>query len=427
MKITKRLKLAKDVIFQNSSFDDFIRSFLRGDDIPFVNGTAPVTTDTAMKYSAVFACVRVLSETLAAMPAMLYRKIKDGNREIKNDLAIYDILHNAPNEEMSPFSFKEACMIALNTGGNAVCERLVNAYGDLIGLYPYSWSMVTIERDKETGKLIYRIRDGTKERILTRQQVFHLPGLSYDGVIGLSPIEYAATSIRLGLSYEQFGINFYKNGANSSGVFSFPNALSEQAYQRLKSDLTKNYTGLVNTGKPMLLEEGADFKPLTIKPVDAELLANKKFQTTDVARIYRVPPHMVGDLDRATFSNIEQQSLEFVMYTMLPWFCRWEQAINAQLLTRQERMAGYYIEFKVDGLLRGDAASRATAYATGRQWGWLSVNDIRRLENMNPIPNGDIYLQPLNMGEAGKTQQEDQHKAMVEAVYKMITEGRSAA
>ena len=418
MKLRQRIGMASRMIFKNNWFDDYIRSFLRGDDVPGTPGYTQINVQTAMKYTAVFSCVRVLSETLASMPVMLYRKLTNGDREQRNDLIAYDILHNAPNDEMSPFNFKEMCMVALNTGGNAVCERLVNRYGQLVGLYPYPWHMVQIDRDRETGKLVYKVRDGTKWRDLSRSQVFHIPGLSFDGVIGVSPIEYAASAIRLGLSYEQFGNSFFANGANSSGAFTHPNALGDIAYERLKKDLTANYTGLKNTGKPMLLEEGMDFKPFTIKPVDAELLGNKKFQTEDVARIYRVPLHLIQNLDKATFSNIEQQSLEFVMYTMLPWFKRWEENANMQLLTRQERQAGYYLEFKVDSLLRGDAKSRAEAYAVARQWGWMSVNDIRKLENMNRIENGDIYLEPLNMVEAGKVQ--DNIKATAEEIYKML-------
>ena len=418
MKLRQRLGMASRIIFKNNWFDEYVRSFLRGDDVPGTPGYTNINTQTAMKYTAVFACVRVLSETLASMPIMLYRKKTDGDRESKNDLAVYDILHNAPNDEMSPFNFKEACMVALNTGGNAVCERLVNRYGQLVGLYPYPWSMVQIDRNKETGRLVYKIRDGTKLRELDRSQVFHIPGLSFDGVIGMTPIEYAGSAICLGLSYEQFGNSFFNNGANASGAFTHPNSLSDIAFERLKADLTKNYTGLANTGKPMILEEGMDFKPFTIKPVDAELLGNKKFQIEDVARIYRVPLHLIQNLDKATFSNIEQQSLEFVMYTMLPWFKRWEENINMQLLTQQERMAGYYLEFKIDSLLRGDAKSRAEAYSIARQWGWMSVNDIRKLENMNSIPNGDIYLEPLNMIEAGKVQ--DNIKATAEEIYKML-------
>jgi len=386
-----------------SAWDDMIRSFLTGDDIPMINGQIPITTTSAMKYSAVFACVRVLSETLASMPVMLYRKLPSGDRESVTDLQIYDILHNVPNSEMSPFSFKEACMVALNLGGNAVCEKLFNSKGELVGLYPYPWSMVTIERDKDTGKLIYKIRGDTKERILTREQVFHISGLSYDGTIGLSPIEYAASAIRLGLSYETFGISFYKNGMNPSIALEYPGELGEEAYNRLKADLTKAQAGLGNVGKPLLVEGGAKVKELTIKPADAQLIENKHFQIEDIARIYRVPMHLIQDLSHATFSNVENLSLQFVVYAILPWLRRWEEAINMQLLTPQERLHGIYAEFKVDSLLRGDSQSRANAYAVGRQWGWWSVNDIRRFENANSIGKaGDIYLEPLNMHEAGK-------------------------
>ena len=411
-----------------SAWDDMIASFLRGDDVPVVDGQIPINMNTAMRYSAVFACIRVLSETLASLPIPLYRKKPDGDRESMNDLGIYDILHNRPNEEMSPFSFKEMCMVALNTGGNAVAEKQYSKYGDLVGLYPYKWTMTSIDRDKNTGKLQYKIRGDTQERILSREQVFHVPGLSFDGVIGLSPIEYATSAIRLGLSYETFGNSFYKNGMNPSIALEYPNELSEEAFKRLKADLDKAYAGLANVGKALIAEGGAKVKELTIKPADAQLIESKHFQIEDIARYYRVPLHLIQDLLRATNNNIEHQSLEFVIYSMMPWVKRWEEAINMQLLTRKERMAGYYFEFKMDALLRGDMKSRSESYAVGRQWGWLSVNDIRRLENQNSIgPAGDIYLEPLNMHEAGKpidpSKTTGSTKAMAEEIYKMI-EGR---
>lgn len=406
-------------LFSNSA-DDYVRRFMLGEDIYELASGISVTTTTAMKYTAVFSCVRVLSETFASMPAMEYRKKSDGDREVTGETGAYDILHNRPNSEMAPFNFKESCMMALNLGGNTVSERLVNRYGDLVGLYPYEWSKVKIERDKDTKQLVYHISDGITQKTLTRDQVFHVPGLSLDGVIGLSPIEYAVSAIKLGLSYEKFGVNFYKNGANASGILKTPGTLDDGPFKRLKEQFAKNFQGLANAGKPILLEGGTEYVPITIKPVDAQLIENKKFQIEDIARIYRVPLHLIQNLDRATNNNIEHQSLEFVMYTMLPWFKRWEENINMQLLTRAERKAGYYIEFKIDALLRGDAKSRAESYARGRQWGWLSVNDIRKLENMSPVANGDIYLQPVNMVEAGK----DNYKAITEQVYKMITEGR---
>ncbi|MFA6071629.1 MAG: phage portal protein, partial [Janthinobacterium sp.] len=372
MKLFQRLKFALGY------YDDFIQRFLSGDDIPEGGGIPGIIDSrTAMKYTAVFACVRVLSETFAGAPIMLYRKKDNGDRETKNDLSVYDVLHNRPNEEMSPFSFKETCMLALNLGGNTVCERLVNKSGEVVGLYPHEWPKVNISRDPTTNKLLYKISEGANQQTFTRDQVFHMPGLSFDGIVGLSPIEYVSSAIRLGLSYEQFGINFYKNGAHASGVFSFPGVLGDVSYNRLKEDLAKSYQGLRNTGKPILLESGGTFAQMTIKPADAQQLESKRYQLEDIARIYRVPLHLIQNLERATNNNIEHQSLEFVMYTMLPWFKRWEEAINMQLLTPIQRRAGYYFEFKIDSLLRGDAKSRAEAYAAGRQWGWFSVNDIR--------------------------------------------------
>lgn len=408
------------LVFSNS-FDEMMQKFLIGEDVVNIPVGAMNST-TAMKYTAVFACLRVLGETAASVPVFLYRKKSDGDREQSNDLAVYDIFHNRPNEEMSPFNFKESCMMALNLGGNTVSERLVDRRGNLVGLYPYQWQQVNIDRDPETKELQYKISSSnrTVSKKLTRDQVFHIPGPSLDGVIGLSPIQYAASAIRLGQSYEQFGVNLYKNGAFPSGAFSFEGVLNDISFERLKKDLKSNYQGMLNTGVPMLLEGGGKFQPFVINPVDAQLIENKKFQIEDIARIYRVPLHLIQNLDKATNNNIEHQSLEFAMYTMLPWFKRWEENINMQLLTPAERKAGYYVEFKLDGLLRGDVISRSRAYALGRQWGWLSVNDIRRLENLSPIPNGDIYLEPTNMIEAGKNT--EQINAMADEIYKMIKE-----
>jgi HK97 family phage portal protein len=401
-------------------FNDVIRKFLAGETVTGGDSTESVSSESAMRYSAVFSCVRVLAETYASCPIMLYKKNKDGSREPVNDLPIYDLLHSTPNEEMAAFNFKESTMMSLNLGGNAVIQKLYNRFGEVVGLYPFKWDRVKIERSKETNKLEYHI-DGNK-MVLQRNEVIHIPGLSFDGIIGLSPLTYAARSVNLGLSYEKFGVNFYKNGAHAGGILEHPNALSDASFERLKKDFANSYQGLANTGKPIILEDGMKYNPITIDPVDAQLLESRKFQVEDICRIYRVPLHLVQNLDRATNNNIEHQSLEFIMYTMLPWFKRSEDCYNSQGLTREHRQDGYYLEHKIDGLLRGDAKSRSEAYAAGRQWGWLSVNDIRKLENLNPIANGDIYLQPLNMGEAGKIQVEDNIKAQSEAIYKMITE-----
>ena len=336
------------------------------------------------------ACVRVLSETFASAPLMLYRKTGNG-REPATDHMLHDVLHNVPNSMMSPYGFYETLMVNLCAGGNSVCERQYNRRGELVGLFPYPHDAVKIKL--EDGQLVYEI--GGK-RTLKREQVLHIPNMSFNGLIGLSPITYAAETIRLGLSYEKYGVNFYDNAAMPSGVLEHPNGISDLAFGRLKEDLKKNYTGLKNSGAPMLLEEGMKWHQVTINPVDAQLLESKNFQIEDICRIFRVPQHLVSKLDRSTNNNIEHQSLEFVMYTMLPHFKRAENAINSQLLTPEERRAGYYVEFKIDGLMRGDQKSRAEAYMMGRQNGYYSINDIRKLENMPAIDGGDSYMQPLN-------------------------------
>lgn len=414
MKLNMRQRLK---VLATGSIDDYTKSFYNGDDL----GTdAYVDATLAMKYSAVNACVRVRAETFASVPFLMYQKNKDGREVIEDDM-LYEILHYQPNNEMSPFSFKEVNMTNFDVGGNIVCERLINKSGALVGLYPYNYSAVRIER--KDGVLMYGITNGTNIKWLKREQVFHVPNMSFDGVNGLSPISYAAEAIRLGLSYEKFGANFYKNGAMTSGTFEHPAALSKDAYERLKNDLHKNYIGLKNAGYPMILEEGMKFSPMSINPVDAQLLESKYFQIEDIARIYRVPQHLINKLDRSTFNNIEQLSLEFVMFTMLPIFKRYEDCMNMQLVGLEKRRKGFYIEAKIDGLLRGDAKSRAEAYSIGRLGGWLSANDVRRMENQPSIANGDIYLQPLNYVEAGT---QEVIKQIYNEVGKIVEKGGKA-
>jgi HK97 family phage portal protein len=418
LSLTNRLR-----ILLTGEYTDRDRAFLTGEDVG--DGSA-ISADMAMKYSAVSSCIRVRAETFASVPAVLYKKTDDG-REPMTDLLIYDILHNSPNDEMAAFGFKETLLTNFDASGNIVCERLLNKGGQLVGLYPYQSDLVRIKRDQETKKLVYEIGSGADKKELSRDKVFHVPNLSFDGVIGMSPISYAASAIRLGLSYETYGVNFYRNAATPSGVFEHPTSLSDQAFDRLQKDINKNYTGLKNTGVPMILEEGMKWAQLTVNPVDAQLLESKYFQIEDICRIFRVPQHLVNKLDRSTFSNIEHLSLEFVMYTMLPIFKRFEDNINSQLLTKDQRKTGYYVEFKIDGLLRGDAKSRAEAYSIGRLGGWLSVNDIRKLENMPPIDNGNIYLEPLNYKEAGKPDDKvTAYNKLVEDMYNMITERRAS-
>lgn len=399
--------------------DGYIKRFLSGEPISGDDGNN-IDSETALKYSAVFGCCRVLAETFASVPFVLYKKDpQKKEREPTTDLQIYDILHYQPNAEMSPFSLKEALMMSMNTDGNAIAQRLVNKAGELVGLYPIS---AQIARDPITHNLIYKASDNGQTKTFQREEIFHVPGPSLDGIHGLSPISYASSAIRLGLTYEQFGVNLFRNGANPSGAFKSPGELSEVSFKRLKQELKEKYTGTKNAGTPMLLEGGLEWQQFTVNPTDAQLLESKSFQIEDICRIYRVPQHLVSKLDRSTNNNIEHQSLEFVMYTMLPIFKRYEEAINMQLITPNQRKQGYFIEAKMDGLMRGDSAARSAFYASGRQWGWLSVNDIRKLENLPSVVGGDIYLQPSNMIEAGSNQENAVNARMLEEISDILKE-----
>jgi len=389
--------------FLNSS-SDILKKWTSGMD--FTGGLpSSMNIDTsgenALKYSVVFACCRVLAETVATVGISEYKADKDGDRTKTNDTGFLDLLKYKYNDEMSAFSAKEMAMYQINLGGNAVFTRQYNVFGDVIGLVPHKWQNVKIARNKETQKLEYTIKLSNETKVYSRDQVFHIAGPSTDGIIGMSPIEFAASSIELGVVYERFGKQFYKNGVHSSGVFHKDGTLTDDAFARLKEQLDRNYSGMRNTGKAMLLEDGMMFQQNQIKLIDAELLSSKKFQVVEICRYYRMQPHLIQDLEKSTNNNIEHQSLEFVMYTMLPHFKRQEDAINTQLLTKEQRDNGYYFEYNIASLLRGDTKSMYEAFAKGRQWGWLSVNDIRRMLNMNKIENGDVYLEPLNMIEAG--------------------------
>lgn len=418
MRFMDRLRLA----FGNEQFiwtamSNYASLWLSGQD----SGTtmSRVDAETALTLSAVFACNRVLAETLASCPVFLYEKRGASDREPVTNAAQYDLLHYAPNPDMTPGAFKEFGVSNQNLGGNMYAQKVKNSRGELLQLRPIQWHRVRIEVDRDTGALNYKI-DGTK--MMTRDDILHIPGLTFDGYHGITPLEYAQTALKIGLSENTFQQKFYENGVMTSGVFEHPGEMRDDAFQRLKKDIATNYTGLKNTGVPMILEGGMKYREVTMKLTDAQFVESKRFSVEEVARIYRVPLHLIGDLTRSTNNNIEHQSLEFIIYTLLPIVKRWEENLNLQLLSGAERRGGWYFEFKLDALLRGDRTTRANAYASGRQWGYLSVNDIRRLENMPPIPNGDVYLQPANMIEAG-SQPADAYNRLLDEAGQIIGKG----
>ena len=363
-----------------------------------------VTERSAMQMTAVYACVRILSEAIAGLPLHLYKYTSDGGKEKAINHPLYQLLHDEPNPEMSSFVFRETLMTHLLLWGNAYAQIIRNGKGDIIALYPLMPNRMRVDRD-DKGQLYYTYNRVYDEALKTKSMtvvlkpydVLHIPGLGFDGLVGYSPIAMAKNAIGLAIATEEYGAKFFANGAAPSGVLEHPSTLKNP--EKLREAWQSQFGGSQNSNRIAVLEEGLKYTPISISPEQAQFLETRKFQINEIARIFRVPPHMVGDLEKSSFSNIEQQSLEFVKYTLDPWVVRWEQNLQRILLNPDEKK-DYFFKFNVDGLLRGDYASRMTGYATARQNGWMSANDIRELENLDRIPTelgGDLYLINGNM------------------------------
>ena len=359
----------------------------------FMGGTTSgkaVTERSAMQMTAVYSCVRILAEALAGLPLHLYRYTETGGKEKATDHPLYHLLHDEPNPEMSSFVFRETLMTHLLLWGNAYAQIIRNGKGEVIALYPLMPNRMTVDRD-QNGHLYYRYRTTSDDAptmegscvTLPPNQVLHIPGLGFDGVVGYSPIAMAKNAIGMAIACEEYGAKFFANGAQPGGVLEHPGTIKDP--QRVRESWQNTFGGSGNANKIAVLEEGMKYTPISISPEQAQFLETRKFQINEIARIFRVPPHMVGDLEKSSFSNIEQQSLEFVKYTLDPWVVRWEQTLFRALFTDSEKKE-YFFKFNLEGLLRGDYATRMSGYATARQNGWLSANDIRELENLDRIP-----------------------------------------
>ena len=363
-----------------------------------------VTERSAMQMTAVYSCVRILAEAVAGLPLHLYRYTDNGGKEKALDHPLYLLLHDEPNPEMSSFVFRETLMTHLLLWGNAYAQVIRNGKGEIIALYPLMPNRMEVNRDKN-HQLYYTystqsddaptLKDSTV--YLDPSEVLHIPGLGFDGLVGYSPIAMAKNAIGMAIACEEYGAKFFANGAAPGGVLEHPGTIKDP--QRVRESWQSTFGGSGNANKIAVLEEGMKYTPIGISPEQAQFLETRKFQINEIARIFRVPPHMVGDLEKSSFSNIEQQSLEFVKYTLDPWVIRWEQSIQRSLLNSEEKKK-YFAKFNVEGLLRGDYQSRMNGYAIGRQNGWMSANDIRELENLDRIPvedGGDLYLVNGNM------------------------------
>lgn len=364
-----------------------------------------VNERSAMQMTAVYSCVRILSEAVAGLPLHIYRYDGKGGKDKALDHPLYRLLHDEPNPEMTSFAFRETLMTHLLLWGNAYAQVIRNGKGEVIALYPLMPSKMIVDRD-QAGRIYYaysRTQEDAntlgrdQQVLLSPHDVLHIPGLGFDGLVGYSPIAMAKNAIGMAIACEEYGASFFANGAAPGGVLEHPGVVKDP--KRVRESWNAIYQGSRNAHRIAVLEEGMAYKAIGISPEQAQFLETRKFQINEIARIFRVPPHMVGDLEKSSFSNIEQQSLEFVKYTLDPWVVRWEQSLHRALFSLEEKKR-LFVRFNLDGLLRGDYQSRMAGYAVGRQNGWMSANDIRELENLDRIPpelGGDLYLINGNM------------------------------
>jgi HK97 family phage portal protein len=351
-----------------------------------------VTPRTSLQSAAMWACVRVISETVATLPFSVYRRLEPRGKEVATDHAAHYLLHDAPNEEITSVEFWEVIVAHALTFGNGFARIEWDSKMSPAGLYLMQPEWVTVERDRQTAVKFYRYRaPGKEEVILFDDEVLHIPGLGYDGLTGYSPVTLHRRTLELAQSTDEYLLKFLTNNARPGMYISHPGKLSDAAAKNIRESWAAIHAGLQNAGKPGVLEEGMRVETVGSIAKDMEFLAMRKFQTEEIARIYRVPLHMIQSLDRSTNNNIEHQSIDFVMHTIRPWCRRIEARANRTLFGPREGK-WYFSEFNLEGLLRGDSKGRAEFYASLRNIGAITANEIREKENMNPIEGGDALL-----------------------------------
>lgn len=382
--------------YSMADFNRDIRNIFGG--FPTKSGVK-VNEESALRYITVYSCVRVLAETLGSLPLFVYRSLPDGGSEKVKDHPAYYLLHDLPNDEMTTQTWREAMMGHLTLSGNCYSIITHNMKGQAMDLYPVPWYSVQPIRNNTSGKIEYQVNDRGKMEVFPSEKVFHIPGFGFDGIQGYSPIRMAAESIGIGMAATEFSARFYGQGMNIGGVLEHPNELSDPAFERLQKWLEEMGSGMANSWKPLILEGGMKFNRIPMPLTDAQFIETRKFTRDEICGLFRVPPHMVANLERATFSNIEHLSIDFVQHSLLPYVTRWEQTINWKCFTQDERGKGYYVKFNVAGLLRGDYKSRQEGLAIMRQNGVINGNDWRGIEELNPIDGdeGTAYLVNGNM------------------------------
>lgn len=358
-----------------------------------------VTPDVAMALATVYACVRIIAESIAMLP--LHMLIDDGERSKRKDKThpLYDVLRRRPNARQTSFEFRELLMIDALTRGNGYAHIRMNRNGVVQELWPMRAATVHVMED-EDETLWYRwTKPNGQQLLLPQQEVFHLRGLG-DGPVGKAPLTSYRESVGSALAAQEFSAAMFRNGLTVGGFVKAPEKMTAEGKSNLLRFLENRHAGFQRAFKVGVLDAGSEWVNTTIPPKDVQLLELRRFLREEIASIFRVPPHMIGALERATNNNIEQQAREFMDYTLGPWLVRFEQAAERDLLSARER-GPRSIKHNVGAILRGAFDARAKFYAAGRQWGWFSVNDIRELEDLNAVEGGDRYLEPVNMVEAG--------------------------
>ena len=348
-------------------------------------------TDKALTLTAVWCAIRLLAESVSSLPISVYTKQANGDKLEDTKSPIYKLVKFKPNYYQNKITFFEFIMLSICTEGNSYVQIVRNNSGTPVQLICLDPSNVTVVVNN--NELFYQVDGGA---VLDSSDMLHFKTITDDGVTGLSPIDQCAKALNWGVSLEEFGATFFSNGAKPSSILQTDRALSDTALQRLKTSFNSNYGKLKNSNSTIVLEEGLTFKPISISPEQAQFLSSRQFSIEEVARIFNCPPHMLKDLSKSSFNNIEMQSQEFVTYTLMPYITRIEQEMNLKLF-RTNELGKTFVEFNVNGLLRGDVKSRTEAYKTAITNGYMSINEVRQKENMNSIEGGDKHFMQMNM------------------------------
>lgn len=351
-----------------------------------------VSAESALKLSAWWACDRLLCETVASLPALVFERLADGGRRRATNHPLYDVLHRQPNDYQTAIEFFDFVTHSAAVTGNGFAGIVAGPRGFADQLRPYHPDYVQMER-LSNNRLRYRVMEpGRPVVVLSDSEMLHLKGMSSNGVTGAAMAAYAHDSLGLGLAAERYGARFFRNNAEPRGVLKSAKALSPDAGKRLKASWNEAHSG-ENQSRVAVLEEGLDYQAISLSNKDSQFLESREFQAEDICRWWRTPPHMVGLTSKATSwgSGIEQMGIGYITYTLMPWLVRWQQAISRDLILAPDK---YFVEFVTEALLRGDTKGRYDAYAVGVQNGWLSPNDVRQTENMNARPGGDVYVTP---------------------------------